>query len=529
MVALIKREFLLFLLLLITLVKGIVWVSVIPLWQGPDESNHFAYIQYLVEKNVIFQSYNNNVSKELILATNLINFNWSSVHPVWRPNFSENRSGINEQKIRQIQKNERNEFSQIGNGLRNPPLFYLIGSFFYRLFYSSSIIERGYAVRLASVFFAVLTVLIAYHLSLNLTKNRFFSVSAASIVSFHPSFTFLGATINTDILVVFLFSLFAFLLFRLIQKGFRLREFCFSFIIFVLGIFTKIIFLSAIILYPLVLFLSNNSASLPKKKYLNLSLIFLFLFMGSIVLYVFKSPGVFTDFFFFLNNGVRDCFFFGSLVKYLSANFAHYNGEVFSWYWGIFGWLEVQLPLFCYRILKILFIASVLGIALFLLKVRDKKYPQPKKNITFLLLATLVPFLAVVFFDWQTFVIRGSSFGLQGRHFLVALIPQMSLFVFGIIYLVPSLIKRFALFLLTAFIIVLNLVGILVSLQYFYQTNDLNLMFLRMNQYHPIFLKGIVTPLIFGFFFFSLAVFLLCYISLTFKAKKEEDVFFNLR
>lgn len=513
-----KQDFVI-LLLILTFVKGLLWLAIIPIWQAPDEANHFAYVQFLAESGKFNLGREKNVSQELENATELMNFNWSSIHPVWRPEFSRSHDGLNEDEVRKIENSQRKEFTRTASGTRNPPLYYLLGSIFYRIAGFGSILERAYTVRLFSVLVSVLIVYASYLLTVALTKNKFLSLSISSVISFQPSFTFLGSTINNDILVIGAFTFFVFFLSKFISGQGRFGNFYLAAIAFCLGVLTKINFVSGVLLLPFVF----AKRELPLKSNI-FPLSILVIILSFITTFsISRNIGIFTDFFFFSKVAFEDLFFTGSFVKYLSSNLSHYNGEVFPWYWGIFGWLEVPLPLVSYRILKVLTFLSLIGTILLVFRKSGRLQGISLKTFWFVLISSLVPSLFVVFFDWETFVLRGSSFGLQGRHFLQSITPQMIIFCVGLISLVPHVFKKIVLSSLTVFFVVLNFLGIISSLEYFYQTQDLSLLFLRLDQYHPVFLKGFVSPTIFLLFFSLVLLFFFSYFKLYFRS--PDDIF----
>src|SRR3989344_395850 len=72
-------------LLLLTFIKGLVWMVLTPIFQVPDEPSHFSIIQFIGETGRRQHPRREGVtSQELMTASKILNFDWNIVHPVWR-------------------------------------------------------------------------------------------------------------------------------------------------------------------------------------------------------------------------------------------------------------------------------------------------------------------------------------------------------------------------------------------------------------------------------------------------------------
>jgi hypothetical protein len=160
---------------------------------------------------------------------------------------------------------------------------------------------------------------------------------------------------------------------------------------------------------------------------------------------------------------------FELLKNYLVINKEMFMNNLFPWYWGVFGWLEVTMPLTIYRILKLICLISLVGLVAWFFKVKRKS--TEKKNVQkvlFLIFSLLVYTLALIFTDMKIFYNGGVAFGLQGRYFLPLISAQMILFFLGLKTLIPRKHQDFLFISLCFGSLILNIVGYWTMYHYFY-------------------------------------------------------------
>ena len=202
----------------------------------------------------------------------------------------------------------------------------------------------------------------------------------------------------------------------------------------------------------------------------------------------------------------------------------HYNSEVFSWYWAVFGWLEEALPLNSYRVLRILTALSLVGLIWLVFdRLREKRFDRNFLAWTFLIITIFSTAGIFVLFDWQTFARTGVGFGVQGRHFLTAISAQIILFLLGIstIFKKIKISPKLVLLFLSFWFIFLNLQSIWVMINFFYQTTDVGTLILRASQYKPYFSKGPLFIFWAALFFIFQIIFLVKFL-LEFKKTNEK-------
>lgn len=457
-------------IILLIIIKSFLWMFAIPIFQSPDEVTHFSYIQRLAEVNSFINQRSGGItSLELMKATKILNFNWGKKHPVWQGYQTDWW-----EKLKQIPFADRKQFIHIEEqrGLKNPPLYYFLSSFFYKFSYPASFVYRFFALRTFSVIFSLLTVFMIYKIGFLIFADKLVAGSIASLVAFQPMFSFLTVSINNDILAIFSGTLFIYL-------GINSSIF-FAFLVILVGLFIKpqlILFLFA---FPLLL-----GKKFSKGILVSLLTVFFILLTGYVLFDLIKirgEPVNFSDsiryqiafnpykehFFFFLSQ-LKNGTLFRQIVQYFSQNRETYLENLFPWYWGVFGWLEATMPLLVYRVLKIICALSIFGLILWFVR----NFKKEKKNKTFpvvifLIWTSIVFSLGIIFNDFKVFVDRGVAFGIQGRYFLPVIAAQMSLLLLGLKTLVPKRLKKTLFILLITGSIVLNAIGFWTMYSYFY-------------------------------------------------------------
>lgn len=424
-------------LLILVLIKSIIWGGLTPIFQAPDEHTHFGIIQYIGEKNHHPGKLNPLItSKELIAVGEITNFNWMDSHPVWQ--------GLPDdwqEKIKSLDPSLKNDFVHHLNqgGQKLPPLYYYLSFPAYKIMSWQNFLIRFFSLRLVSVLLGVLTVYFSFK-----TARIFFapswSLAIASLVAFQPTLSVIFSTITYDSLAVTLTSLFTYLSLKYLKAN-QSKYLFFSLLTVVLCVLTKTQLICLLLPWAWLL--------LPKhKRYLLLSL--------PVLLSVwFYQPARFVI------NQIPLFFSHQPLLllkQYLVQNYQAFSAQIFPWYWGVFGWLEKTMPLWTYRVLKIIVALGLIG----LIKIKKTK------TFWWLILLNLSLVLIVFANDFLIFTQNGAGFGVQGRYFLPGVISQMMLLMFGLNNLVPKKIAFSLPYIIISLSLLLNIIGLFSLWQYFW-------------------------------------------------------------
>jgi hypothetical protein len=519
-----KQKTLLILLLLATVFKGIVWSAIIPMWQFPDEQEHFAQVQYYAELRHKINTVNDlseEVAKsELLLGTfrDERGNNKFTYHPEYKIEYSNSMIGIFEDEIKNTPVSSRKIFVK-KEAARYPPLFYILSSVGYLIAYPFNLFVRLALTRFISVIFAALTVWAAFLLAKSIfKKNLLLSLAVASMVSFQPMFSFLSSGVNNDNLLNLLSTLLLWLMIDAIRNGLTIKKSILMGGFLGLGIFTKQLIYPFI---PLLLFLILYE-TLVKRKDFSSMLKMLFPFLISALLMggvVFAGEWIQTGklpYWPQVNAGSPRVNL--SLAQYLSEKIPQLYRETLPWYWGVFKWLGVVLPLPILRAIKVVMALALLGLVKYAAqKFLTRKISVRDLQLTFLLFSSLWFIFILLIWDYMLIRSIGFSHGIQGRNFFSNIAGHMTLATFGF----WSLSKNYRAYIVKAAVIamiILNFLAIKRVLEIYYTFFPLSQLIIELSQYKPWFFKGIGLIIWFVLYISLLAQFISRYSSL--KEKK---------
>lgn len=469
------------LLVLITLVKGVLWSAAVPVGQAPDEPSHLALVQFIGEFGRLPGPEDRYQSDELAWVLHYVEFGELIFHKEVQQQFGAGEYGPGEAEILTLDRtlSRSFEYQKISTAMHVPPLYHLLAVLGYRLVYWGSALTRIYAVRLVSVVLLAILVLISYGMARDLfPERREMWLTLPLIVSFQPMVTFLGAVINSDILLFVLFSLMLWLSVRVLRRGLDWRHAVALGVTIGLGVLTKPMVLAAGLAVAVALLVDLARRRDEWLRLLLLSVLILLvacLICGWSVVRNYQIQGrlMYND---PLRNPVLAARadpnpdltvleYWRESYRYLLFNFTPRS------YWGNFGWLDTPLPFSTYRLLYRVMAAAAIGLGVYLIGLLRRR---PVPWLELVLLGTLamvsVSLLPSVFLRGYS-VARQTGFmesSYQGRYQLSAWLAQASLLALGLVSLVPARFQSVAHFVVRIGFVVLNLIawGALVSRYY---------------------------------------------------------------
>lgn len=188
------RKLLILIFSLITL-KGLLFVVLVPPWQGPDEPYHFK-MSYLLS----------NPSSDLRAQTDV-----DLRNSLQKYRFDEYVDySVPEQAVLLY------EWKMIF------PLYYLSLNKIFFLFGKTSLVDLMYVGRLFSLLLHVGTIFLIYLIAKKImprTENKWFIIAVVSFAGFQPQWSFFSSVMNTDNLISFLFTGLSFCLVSLVLLG----------------------------------------------------------------------------------------------------------------------------------------------------------------------------------------------------------------------------------------------------------------------------------------------------------------------
>lgn len=518
-------------LILATLLKALVWISVVPIWHTPDEQAHFATIQNFAE-GVIKPSYKGLThSEELIISERFLDTergskrrNKFTFNPNYKIEYVTGAVGKHEEEIKNLAKSTRTNMLE-KEMASYYPLYYQAGKVIYQIFYNFDLLTRVFVVRLFSIFPILGVTLLSYLAAKEIfPKEKYLHLTVPILTSFHPMMTFLNAGVTNDGLNIFLFTAFIYFSILSIKKGLDFKNLVAFSIILGLGQITRPQFLIALPLFAVVFiydfFVHKRSLVQAFAKIL-----------------VFIPIVIVTGGWFTLQKALGNFFEQGvplpyfetpqtatsvnlSFITHLKNSLIQTDQQTFYWYWGVFKWLSLVYPAVVNQILKGITVISAIGGFFWVLKViKSKDFSKTTTTIVFLLVTSIFFVLNIFFVDWRHIVTNGFSLGVQGRYFLPTVLAHMILLTVGMLVLVPAKFQRYISFVLSLAMIILNSFALFWIGQHYYYISRGDLLD-QISQYKPIFFKSPLLEVYFGFYILSLFLLIWYLVKISFFVKK---------
>lgn len=523
----------------------IFWQIVIPIWHFPDEQAHFGQVAFRAEHGRVqeYQELSTNleiVTAEELLGTKRDTFgnNLFTYNPDFKIDYSQTITGPHELQIESLSTKVNRQTQVTVEATRYPLLYYFLASQVYKLFNQSDLFARVYAVRFLSIVIFMATVFVSYKTSqLLFPQNRFLQISVTSLVAFFPMLIFASLGITSDTLYNLLFILLIYLISKMLFSKFDFFYGLATAVTFIAGYFTKPQFQIAWLLIAFALLIFFFRLPKTKKK-----LFAAFVIIGLLLLLplsnLLQSLG--SDFprpnlaqlvrmpiiqeigEFSLDNPQTNLTF----PRHFAWTIKHTIQEVLPWYFGVFKWLSLTFPPIVYQIInRILLIALIGLLILFFKAIKNKKFSQQIKILSFFLYSSLAYFLAVTVFDWLFTRGHGFSFGIQGRYFFPTIVAHFSLIFFSLLTLTPKSYRDVITQILVVAMLVFNFFAMYFIASHYYDVSSFKTFVIQISQYKPEIFKGFGVILIIFILIISTAFFLRDYFKL---AKKQAKISYEI-
>lgn len=489
-----------------------------PLWHFPDEESHFAQIQNTVEFGL---NYPKVTSKEIAISDKLLglnhnqkNINTFVTNPEHKIQYSRTLKGLYEDEIKNLPKgfSPSNQLKLITD---YPFLYYGLSGLGYFPLKSANLITRVFAMRFVSVLIFLATVWLSYKIGeIVFGKKSSWALCLALLVSFQPMVSYMGAAVNSDNLLVLLFTLLIYGCLLVLNLN-RVKGWVFIAGSLILGMVTKqqmaIGFLVAL---PLALHATTKS----KRKHWEKRKVILYSLVSFLILVSVGYLGNIGRLFTFVGiSGVERLLsnlFSPDLPVYVSATLIKTYREILPWYWGTFRWMHVTLPRWTNRLLMGLVAASLTGVGMqifdVVIRFRKKQgLTYSQQSALFFLFASVIYYLSLVFWDYSHYREHGVSFGLQGRYFFPVIAAHMGLILIGVRQLIRFFKKdeNFLLGALGGWWVILQLVGLHTLAATYYDLSSASSLIIQASQYKPAIFKGWWWFIWVGLFMASTSIF----------------------
>jgi 4-amino-4-deoxy-L-arabinose transferase-like glycosyltransferase len=205
------------LLMVIGLVHALAWAALSPTLNGPDEVAHASYIQQLAETGHGPNRDHGTGSQSTQVARLIFEGNLIPIlgHPDGRPNPNLPALVRALDKLPHSQRSDGTGPNAVGN---NPPLYYAYGAVIYRLVPGGSILDRLFALRVATAIMLPITVALVWLLLAELFTAGWLRTTGAAVVALQPKLGYMAGVINPDMLLVLLSTLVVLLAVRTVRR-----------------------------------------------------------------------------------------------------------------------------------------------------------------------------------------------------------------------------------------------------------------------------------------------------------------------
>lgn len=431
------------LIFILLLIKGTVFVFLIPLWQGPDEPIHIEYIMRLSQHS----SFNADLESDKRIRERML--------------ASMRNHGFDFQGTQM----SPNDISPLADA-NYPPFFYFINSFFIKFLHIQSFYNQIYFTRFLSMLLGIVNIFFIYLISklIVVQKDNLIPIAVISFAGFLPQFSFISATVNPHNLVNLFFTIIVFNCLLIISNGFRWHYLCSLIFFVVAGWFTQktIYIVFSFFIFLFMINFQHSKQSIPQLKRL---LVFLILF-SMIVLFYLKLNGSLTwimeqtlgsieSAYNMIIFGVKHPFFWLKEIAILFVSF-----------WLSFGHMVHKMSLGWSLFLFFLTSLSFVGI----LKIGKNLFEKKeflnfihKKGVFTLLMLLIMNFIAIFLDEAQGLKYDGFSSMTnyaQGRYLFPSLSSIACLFVLGVWGMVPDSDRNNSMKMLIVFMIFLNIVSV---------------------------------------------------------------------
>lgn len=200
---------------------GITWALLVPPWQAPDETTHFAYVQSLVAHHALPGAKGRSeYSTSQAVGDGTVGASQGAFYPQTSP------PSWSAGAFRRYEAAASSYLSSNGGGPNaesaNPPLYYVYAGIGYSLDPGGNAFGRLYAIRIWGVPLLLASTLAAWLLAGEiLGRRRMAQLVCASVVALMPMMTFMSTAVNVDALLICLWTWALWLGVRVIERGAR--------------------------------------------------------------------------------------------------------------------------------------------------------------------------------------------------------------------------------------------------------------------------------------------------------------------
>lgn len=452
-----REPLLIALLTVIMVVKGVLWSLAFPLWQGPDEDDHYAVIQFIGEHGRLPDSNDEILPDEITLSRELADVGRLDYHPEQRQGWHSSPVGLREAEFAQLPHELRTSTSLgvTAKLMHATPLYYAIAAVPYRLIgYSGDLLLRAQVQRLFAVLVGSPIVIVAY-----LIARLLFPTSAAlrltvpTLVAFQPQLTQMIAVISVDGLFFVLYALLIYFCLLVFYRQLTYKLAAAIGLTFAAAMLIKPTINGFAPLVALVVFYDFWRHKNRRKQIVGAAALMNVLILIPVGWWMQRSLRLNDDLFYFNpvlkgHRIVQNPFYDYTPLQHAVDYYQSVWGGIFTTWWAHFGWLDTAVAPWMYHLLRLLTLLAIAGLARKLWRDWPRRptfaaWQQGQRMAPvlvwlFLALTLLAPIVLLQFYDLAFWWEYGLGRGLQGRYWLGTVVPMLTFFTLGLLFLLPQ-------------------------------------------------------------------------------------------
>jgi hypothetical protein len=427
------------LLIGLTLVRGLIYLSIFPPWVAPDEPAHFEAVRIIGQEGYIPSSaYYEATPVNAELSQSFQTFRmWELLEratPTWL---------LKEEGLTDISFTHYPYPGRLIYADTYPILPHLLLSPISDLTASFDIATELYILRLVSIVLAIAVTIMAWLITRRVFPDQpQFWLAIPAFVVFLPMHTHIFASLNTDIFAILLASVLLFLLLSLFDRGLSRLKLLFAICLLLLALFIKrtLIFTFLWVGIAAIWYLGQRY-QWPLKRIAQAGLITLALIGAGLSCVIINSQRLANSFITLFNMDIgRDLSF--AFLKHLSLSeitTIYIKSGLFAFitFWGDFGGANINIPwpwawglmAFC----------GLIGAGAFTHIFNAFRHPErcsPYQRHAFMIFITgIILSLTNAFFP---VIVVGPTWGPPARYFFPVIIPIATFFFLGVRQLCPA-------------------------------------------------------------------------------------------
>jgi len=420
-----RTNYLFLLFLALSLVRGILYASVIPPWQAPDEITHFEYISLLYQKRHLLQPEDASPLLQQEIISSMYEDRFWSYIPYPAP---------------EIMPSSLAEIPFVGRSsvLGRFSLAYPLSALFFGPVFYQDIVTQLYAMRLVSVILGMLVVGMAFLTVRDLFPNdKFLLLTVPAWIVFLPQHTYIASSVSDGNLAELLVSILIYVVVVSFRRGLSPWRVVLMALLLPLSLLTKstTAFILPWVGLAIPIYVWAGDRSIPITKRAREGMVAVVAIVVSVAFHsAIRAQGLA-----YWRSGISALLSRQAQVSMDFSTVRLHATLLFESFWAYFGWVTVRMDSSLYALLGAASVVATLGVVTLL----ASGGREPRILEGWQRTVTCILGLCALLSTTISFV--GALGGPQGRYLYPAIIAFSILFMLGIRRLVPSRYEKYLL------------------------------------------------------------------------------------